>query len=308
MFEPYRTGYIQVDEIHQVFYACYGKDKGKPIFAFHGGPGYGFSYDMLEPFDLSEWNVIAIDQRGCGNSLPIGCIEKNRTNLLVEDIRSVADYLGIRRFSIKGESWGSTLALLFAEKYPEYVVSMILTGVFLGDNEGTLLGKYGGFENFYPEYWDKYIGLLPENKRDRPYESYFEYLMNGTEDEKQRYGRELIFLELLMEMTLPDVERANRICNNLDCYNIAKIESFYTINDFFIEKGYIEKNVDKIKNIPITIVQGRHDLIVPIKSAWQLSQLLPKCELFISELSGHSDTSEVTAKKLKEVVKQHFKY
>lgn len=308
MLEPYRTGYIKVDDIHLVFYACYGKEEGKPIFVFHGGPGYGFSYDMLEPFELSKWNVIAIDQRGCGHSLPVGCIENNRTNLLVEDIKYIADYLGIQHFSIKGESWGSTLALLFAEKYPEYITSMILTGVFLGDNEGTLLGKYGGFENFYPEFWDQYIRLLPENKREKPYESYFEYLMSGTDDEKQKYGRELIFLELLMEMTMPDTKRANRICDDLDCYNIARIESFYTINDFFIERGYIEKNVDKINHIPITIVQGRHDLIVPIKSAWRLSQLLPKCELYISELNGHSDTSEMTAKKLKEIVKQHLKY
>lgn len=308
MFEPYRTGYIQVDDIHHVYYACYGKEQGKPIFAFHGGPGYGFSYDMLEPFDLEKWNVIAIDQRGCGHSLPIGCIKKNRTDLLVEDVRRVADYLDIYRFSIKGESWGSTLALIFAENYPERVVSMILTGVFLGDSKGTLLGRYGGFENYYPEYWDEYIKLLPENKRNRPYESYYEYLLYGNDDEKQKYGRELVFLELLMEMTKPDVDRANRICDNLDCYNIAKIEAFYTMNDFFIEADYIEKHVDKIMNIPITIVQGRHDLIVPIKSAWRLSQLLSKCDFYISELGGHSDTSEITAVKLKEVANQHLKF
>lgn len=308
MVEAYRTGYLAVDDIHQVFYACYGEEQGKPIFVFHGGPGYGFSNDMLEPFDLSEWNIVAIDQRGCGRSLPIGCIEKNRTDLLIEDIREIANYLGIRRFSIKGESWGSTLALLFAEKYPEYVLSMILTGVFLGNSTGTLLGKYGGFEDYYPEYWDEYIKLLPKGKRDRPYEAYFDYLIHGSDDEKQKYGRELIFLEILMEMTKPDVKRANRICDSLDCSNIAKIEAFYTINDFFIEKDFIERHVDQIRDIPITIVQGRHDLIVPIKSAWRLSQLLPKCNLFISELDGHSDTSQTTAKKLKEVAKHHLKY
>lgn len=308
MVESYRTGYLPVDEIHQVYFACYGEEWGKPIFLFHGGPGYGFSSDMLEPFDLSEWNIIAIDQRGCGRSLPVGCTEKNRTDLLIEDVKQVADYLGIHRFSIKGESWGSTLALLFAEKYPEYVLSMILTGVFLGDNTGTLLGKYGGFENYYPEYWEEYVKLLPRDKRDRPYEAYFNYLMYGNDNEKQKYGRELIFLEILMETTKPDVKRANRICDSLDCSNIAKIQAFYTINDFFIEKDYIEEHAEHIKDIPITIVQGRHDLIVPIKSAWQLSQILPKCELFISELGGHSDTSEMTAKKLKEVAKKHLKY
>ena len=308
MIEAYKKSHLRVDDIHSVYFACYGNPEGKSVFVFHGGPGYGFSSDMLDPFDLSRWNIVAIDQRGCGHSLPIGCLEANQTSFLVEDIKCVADHLGLSRFSIKGESWGSTLALLFAEKHPEYVVSMILTGVFLGDNEGTLLGKQGGFENYYPEYWDHYVDLLPQNKRNNPYESYYEYLLNGTYEEKQKYGRELIFLELLMEMTMPDVNRANRICDSLDCYNIAKIESFYTMNDFFIEKGQIERDIDKILHIPITIVQGRHDLIVPIKSAWRIFKMLPKCELYISELGGHSDLSEWTANKLKEVVNQHLSF
>lgn len=308
MLEPYRTEQIQVDSIHKVFFACYGQPNGKPVFVIHGGPGYGFSSEMLEPFDLTRWNIIAIDQRGCGRSLPIGCVENNNTQLLVEDIKTIADHLNLSRFSIKGESWGSTLALLFAEKYPDVISSIIITGVFLGDNEGTLLGKYGGFEAYYPEYWDEYISLLPDNKRDNPYKSYYEYLMKGTEEEKQKYGREIIFLELLMEMTYPDVERANRICDSIDCYNIARIESFYTINDFFIEKEYIEKNIGKIANIPVSIVQGRHDLIVPIKSAWRLSKLLPHGEIYISELGGHSDISESTAEILKRVTEQHLHY
>lgn len=308
MLKPYKTGYIRPDNIHQVYYACYGNTQGKPIFTFHGGPGYGFSHDMLDPFNLDEWNVIAIDQRGCGHSIPIGCIEKNQTNLLVEDIRQIAEHLDIYKFSIKGESWGSTLALIFAEEYPERVLSLILTGVFLGGNSETLIGRYGGFDKFYPEYWNEYINLLPESKRELPYESYFEYLMYGNEEEKQKYGRELIFLEILMEMTFPDVNRANRICDNLDCYNIAKIETFYSMNDFFIEAGYIENHIDRIMDKPITIVHGRHDLIVPIKSAWQLSRLLPKCELIISELNGHSDSSKTTSEILKEVAKQHLKY
>ena len=308
MSSPYRAGYLQADEIHSIYFACDGNERGAAVFVFHGGPGYGFSSEMLDPFDLSKWNVIAIDQRGCGNSLPIGCIEQNVTSMLIEDIKLVADYLGICRFSIKGESWGSTLALLFAEKYPEYVVSMILTGVFLGDSSGTLIGKYGGFENYYPEYWDEYIDLLPVDKRDRPYESYYDYLMHGTDEEKQKYGRELIFLELIMEMTKPDVERANRICDGLDCYNIAKIEAYYTMNDFFIEEGYIEKHIARISHIPLTIVQGRHDLIVPIKSAWRICKLHSCCELFVSELDGHSDTSEETSKRLSKVTTQHLEY
>ena len=108
MSEPYRKELLQVDTIHQVYFACYGNKNGKPLFVFHGGPGYGFTDDMLEPFDLNEWNIIAIDQRGCGNSIPLGCIEENRTDLLVDDVKQIADYLGIQHFLSK-ESLGEQL-------------------------------------------------------------------------------------------------------------------------------------------------------------------------------------------------------
>ena len=308
MYKAYKVGYYQADDIHKVYYACYGNAEKKAFFVIHGGPGYGFTDDMLDAFDLKECNIVAIDQRGCGQSLPLGCIEKNNTQLLIEDIKNIADYLNIQRFSIKGESWGSTLALLFAEKYPHYVSSIILTGVFLGSNDETLIGKNGGFDVFYPEYWKQYLEMLPKEKRKNPYLEYYNYIINGSEEEKYKYSREIVFLEILMEMTVPDVDRANRICDELDCYNIAKIEMFYTINDFFVREKCIENNLCIIKDIPISIVSGRHDLIVPIKSAWIISELHPKCELFISELEGHSDISSEKQQILKRVIKQHEEY
>ena len=150
-------------------------------------------------------------------------LEKNPN--LIEDIKKLADYLSISRFTIKGESWGSTLALLLAERYPQRVKSLILTGVFLGDNSGSLIGKYGGFEKFYPDLWDHYISLLPREKRCQPYEAYNEYIINGSSEEKVKYARELIFIELAIEQPMLDVERANSLCDELDVYNIAKIES-----------------------------------------------------------------------------------
>ena len=306
--DSYKSGYIQVDFLHKLYYACYGNKNGKPIMLFHGGPGYGITSDMLEPFDPTLWNIIAIDQRGCGKSLPIGCLERNSTEFLVDDMRLVADFLSLDKFAIKAESWGTTLALLFAEKYPEYVSSMILTGVFLGDNEGTLLGKFGGFEMFYPEYWNEYVRLLPVEKRNNPYMSYYDYILNGTDEEKQKFGRELIFLENLFSYPVLDEVYANQECDNMDCYNIARIETHYTVNDFFIKKGQIVDHIGRISNIPISIVQGRFDLVVPIKSAWQLSQLHPKCELIISEFGGHADDSEENSRLLKTVINSHLSY
>lgn len=308
MEKSYRSGYLKVDDIHSIYFECYGTYAAKSVLIFHGGPGYGCDLDMLEPFDLHKWNIVMFDQRGCGRSIPKGCLIKNNTQLLIEDVKKLADYLGIHKFTIKGESWGATLALLFAEKYPEYVSSMILTGIFLGDNEGTLIGKNGGFKKYYPDLWEEYIYLLPDDKRKTPYNSYFNYLMNGTPEEKYKYARELIFIELMMELPTPDVERANAICDELDVYNIAKIEAYYTLNDFFVKPNQIIDNAYLLSEILISLIQGRHDLIVPIYSAWNLSKHLNKCSLHIAELGGHSDLSKGTDVIIKNVVNKHLEF
>lgn len=306
--EPFRSGYLKVDDIHSVYFECYGNPYGKAIFIFHGGPGYGCDIEMLNPFDLNKWNVVMFDQRGCGKSIPKGCIKLNHTNLLIDDVKKLATFLGINRFAIKGESWGTTLGLLFAEKYPEYVSSMILTGVFLGDNEGTLLGKNGGFEKFYPELWEEYIQLLPVDKRVSPYNAYYDYILNGTSEEQFKYARELIYIELLMELPTLDFERANTLCDELDVCNIAKIEVYYTINDFFVEPNQIINNIRKLSKIPVSILQGRYDLITPIHSAWTLDKHLENSYFHILEFGGHSDISKDTSEMLKSVANMHLKY
>lgn len=304
MIKPYKEGFLKVDSIHEIYYGCYGNPTGESFFILHGGPGYGCDQDMLLPFDLSYWNIIMFDQRGAGKSKPSGCLQSNNTQELVEDIKKLADYLEVGKFSIKGESWGTTLGLLFAEKYPDYVKSMVLTGVFLGNNSGTLLGLHGGFERFYPEYWNHYIKLLPIEKRCNPYEAYYDYIVNGAAAEQQKFAKELICLELIMEMTAPDMQRAEYICEHLDYVNIAKIETYYTINDFFIEDNKIINDIDALKNVPITIVQGRHDLICPLYSAWLLSEIHPKCRLIVSEMGAHSDFSGNSLELIKNVINE----
>lgn len=308
MIKPYRSGYLKVDDIHSIYFECHGNPCGKSVFIFHGGPGYGCDMEMLYPFDLNKWNVVMFDQRGCGKSIPKGCIHLNYTNLLIEDVKKLATFLRINRFAIKGESWGTTLGLLFAERYPEYVSSMILTGVFLGDNEGTLLGKNGGFEKFYPELWEEYIQLLPKDKRAKPYDAYYDYILNGTLEEQFKYARELIYIELLMELPTLDFERANTLCDELDVCNIAKIEVYYTINDFFVAPNQIINNIPKLSKIPVSILQGRYDLITPIYSAWTLDKHLDKSYFHILEFGGHSDISKDTSKMLKSVANRHLKY
>ena len=308
MIKSYRKGYLKVDDIHSIYFECYGVPQGKTVFIFHGGPGYGCDIEMLEPFDLNKWNVVMFDQRGCGRSTPKGCIKSNCTDLLIEDVKKLAIFLEINRFAIKGESWGTTLGLLFAEKYPEFVSSMILTGVFLGNNDGTLLGKNGGFEKFYPELWDDYLKLLPINKRSKPYDAYYDYIINGTADEQYKYARELIFLELLMELPTLDFKRADTLCDELDVRNIAKIEVYYTMNDFFVLPNQIIANISKLSNIPVSIVQGRYDLITPIYSAWTLSKNLKNSYFHVLEFGGHSDIFKDTSVMLKSVANRHLQF
>ncbi len=307
MNTAYNKGYLKVDQIHELYYECHGNPSGKNVLVFHGGPGYGCDLSMLRPFDLGKWNVVLFDQRGAGKSKPAGELQRNSTQYLIEDVKLLVEYLHLDHILLKGESWGTTLALLFAEKYPECVAAMLLTGVFLGNNDGTLLGLYGGFEKYYPDLWDHYLKLLPPEKRSKPYNAYYEYIVNGAKADQDKYSRELIQLELLTEMSSPDMQRASQICDSIDYVSIAKIESHYTVNDFFVDDDEILKNIYRLNNIPVWIVQGRHDLICPLFSAWQLATSLKKCTFTISEMGAHSDFSGNTLELLKKQIESIYK-
>lgn len=306
MGDPYNKGYLVVDNLHKIYYSCWGEKTGQPLLLIHGGPGYGSDLDMLEYLDLSVWNVIMYDQRGCGKSKPLGEIIDNTTINLIEDIKKLLDYLSIKKVVIKASSWGATLGMVFAEKYPSYVKSMILTGLFIGDNCGTSLGKYGGFEKYYPEYYKEYLSLLKEDEYLNPYKAYYYHIQNGNDEERKRFSRKLIEIECIIEKAEPDLLYANQICNSVDVCSVAKIETHYAMNNFFLESNQIFNNVKSIKDIRISLIHGRHDMITPILYAWKLAQLLNKCDIHIIESCGHSIDTIKGIEVMKKIIQEHL--
>lgn len=307
MIGPYLDGYLKVSDIHSIYYSCWGNRNGKTIMLLHGGPGYGCDIEMLNDLDLSKWNVIMHDQRGCGKSLPLGELEENTTTELVEDVKKLLDYLGINRAVIKGASWGTTLAMIFAQKYPSYVSSMVLIGYFNGGNEGTLLGRYGGFEKYYPDLYSDYLSCLTEEEQKNPYKAYCNYILND-ENKGYQFAENLVKLESLVETTYPDYSYARSVCDSVNVHSVAKIETFYTMNDFFLEKDWILNQYSLLKDIKISIIHGRMDIITPVFFAWQISQQLELCDLYIIEKCGHDIDTEEGKKVLKRVLDEHYQY
>lgn len=303
---PYVDGYLKVSEIHTMYYSCWGNKTGHPILLIHGGPGYGSDESMLEYLDLSVWNVIMFDQRGSGKSKPLGEIFDNTTSTLIEDIKCLLDYLLIKKIIIKGASWGATLAIAFAEQYPSYVKSMILSGFFVGDNHGSLLGKYGGFEKFYPDYYQEYLSLLKEEERINPYKAYYYHILHGNDNEKIFYSRKLIEIESITEKMAPDLLYAEGVCNSVDVCSVAKIETYYSMNDFFLEPNQLFHNISNIQDIHISLVHGRLDLISPVWYAWKLAQIHNKCDLHIIESCGHDIDVPSGINVIKKLIQEHM--
>lgn len=285
--KPYRESYIDTGDGHQLYCAIYGQQDGKPVVLLHGGPGYGCDIDMLAPFDCSAWNILMFDQRGSGKSLTSNhsVIENNTLQLLSDDITLATRWAGFNSFTIKGESWGTTLALYYSQLYPELVRSLILTGVFLGENrESFFNAKY-----CVPDIWFQMLEQFKVGENDDPLRELANILVFGTEELQHELAKKLVTLEIYMADYGKNICSAEKECLTYNYPNIARIEYYYYLNDFFLKPNEILNNCWKINNIPTTIIHGRNDWICPAYSAWKLSKQLPSSELFLISSGYHSD-------------------
>ncbi|MCA9379624.1 prolyl aminopeptidase [Candidatus Dojkabacteria bacterium] len=291
---PYNDGYLQVSDKHKIYYHQYGKPDGEVIIQLHGGPGSNSKPKHVEPYDLKRFRVVLFDQRGCGKSEPKGLLENNTTKDLVEDIERLREHLQIDKWYIHGPSWGSTLALLYAEKYPDRVRKLLLRGVFFASKaEDDWLFKFGA-NQLFPDKFDDFIQLIPENKRDKYLEYLYEVAKGDDEELKEKlliaYGNwEGSILSLIPEKDDDeeiDIERE---------INSSTIMLHYVNNNFFLEDGEIlkDENIQKLKNIPIVIINGRYDIVTPMISAWKLHKALPHSILDIVHLAGHHGSTDV---------------
>lgn len=287
--EPFNTGRLKVSPIHELYYEQVGNPNGKPALFLHGGPGGGLTNDYRRYFDPEIYRVVLFDQRGSGQSTPHASIEENTTWHLVADIEQLREHLRIDRWLVFGGSWGSTLSLAYAEKHPDKVTELVLRGIFLC-RPGEIQWFYQEGTNWtFPDVWEEYLKVIPENERDDMISAYYRRLTGADEKIKVEAARAWSIWEGSTSKLFFDYDSIERFADPEFALAFARIECHYFMNNCFFETdNYLLENVATIRQIPGVIVQGRYDVVCPAKSAWDLHRAWPEAELQIIADAGHS--------------------
>ena len=293
--EPFDSGYIKKG-IHEIYFEQCGNPNGKPAIFLHGGPGGGAGKLARRFFNPKKYRIILFDQRGCGKSKPHTCLDKNTTWHLVDDIESIRQYLNIEKWLVFGGSWGSTLALAYAQKHPKCVTEMVLRGIFmLRERELKWFYQYGASE-IYPEAWKGFINEIAENERDDLINAYRK-IFNGIDVEKKlSAAKAWSKWEASASYINHNPEAIKDSVNAEFALAFALIENHYFVNKGFLDnENQLLDNVDLIRHIPAVIIQGRYDVVCPPSTAYELSSRWPEAKLKIAPFSGHSAfESEIT--------------
>jgi proline iminopeptidase len=286
--EPHRSQRIAVDTLHRLHVEECGNPDGLPVVFLHGGPGAGVSPYHRRFFDPARYRIVLFDQRGAGKSTPRGELRDNTTAHLVHDIEAIRTRLGIERWLVFGGSWGSTLALAYAQAHPTRTLGLVLRGIFLGrpDEVRWFSELDGGARWIFPERWSRYLGHIPPLEHAELVEAYWRRL--ESEDESVRIAAALAWDDweggsttLLHDPTVAGSEGPDSALVH------ARTEAHYFRHACFLEPDQLLRDVERIRHIPATIVQGRYDIICPPRSAIDLAKAWPEAVLDIV-LAGHS--------------------
>jgi proline iminopeptidase len=291
--EPFETGRLKVSPIHELYYEQVGKPDGQPAVFLHGGPGGGLIPEYRQFFDPEAYRVVLFEQRGSGRSTPHANLEENTTWHLVEDIERLRKHLGIERWLVFGGSWGSTLALAYAQTHPDRVTSLVLRGIFLcREKEIRWFYQEGeGASAIFPDVWEEYVRIIPPAEREDMLAAYHRRLMSDDEAVRLEAAKAWSIWEGSTSKLFPDQKLIDHSGEAQFALALARIECHYFVNNAFFDTGnYLIENVDKIRNIPGVIVQGRYDVVCPMMSAWDLHRAWPEADLKIIPDAGHSAT------------------
>ena len=289
--EPFRTGFLRVSDVHEIYFEESGNPDGKPVVFLHGGPGGGTDEKMRRFFDPQRYRIVLFDQRGCGKSKPHASLVDNTTWHLVSDMERLREHLGIRRWQVFGGSWGSTLALAYAQTHPQSVTELVLRGIFL-IRKWEIDWFYqnpGGTAALFPDLWEEYVSLIPKEERGDMVGAYHKRLTSQDPHVVREAARRWSIWEGATSFLRLSPEYLAKFQEDEYAAAFARIECHYFINrGFFETDGHLLRNVDKIRRIPTVIVQGRYDVICPVTSAWDLHRAWPEADLRIVPDAGHS--------------------
>ncbi len=286
--QPYQTHRLKVDDVHELYIEESGSADGIPVVFIHGGPGAGCAECHRRFFDPEKYRIILFDQRGAGKSTPHANLENNTTQYLVADMEAIRKHLGIEQWVLFGGSWGSTLALVYAQAHPEKVLAMVLRGIFLCRPQEINWFYQKGASRLFPDAWQDYCRPIPENERGNMVAAYYKRLTSDNDLVRTKAAKAWSIWEGRTSTLKPSKEVVSSFGNLHTAVSLARIECHYFMNNSFLEPNQILNNTDKIKDLPAIIVQGRYDVVCPMESAWDLHQALPASELDIIPDAGHS--------------------
>ena len=287
--EPYRTQYFRVSDIHELYVEECGNPDGQPVLFLHGGPGAGIGVNHRRLFDPKHFRIVLFDQRGAGKSRPHADLRNNTTWDLVSDIELLRKHLGVKKWMVFGGSWGSTLALSYAETHPESVSHLVLRGIFLCRPEEIKWFYQEGAHWIFPDVWEKYVEPIPPEERSNMVPAFYKRLTSEDEKTRMDAARAWSGWEGATVHLIPDQSTYLKFTGDKMALALARIECHYFMNNcWFRNPNQLLEDAGKIRHIPTVIVHGRYDVVCPVKSAFDLHRVFPEADLQIIPDAGHA--------------------
>ncbi|MCE9632748.1 MAG: prolyl aminopeptidase [Methylophilales bacterium] len=284
--EPYHSGYLEVSPVHQIYYEECGNPHGKPVLVLHGGPGSGCNPGQRRFFDPTHYRIVLFDQRGCGRSLPAGCVDDNSIQALANDMELLREHLGISRWLVFGGSWGSTLALFYASLHAEKITGLLLRGIFLTRPSEIRWFLYE-VGRIFPEAWVRFVEPLSTNEITDILSAYHQRIFNAPENEQLTAAQSWsVFENAIMYLSPPATSAASS--NNSAMIARLRVHLHYLIHDCFLADSPLLAQVEKFRRIPAIIIHGRYDMVCPIQTAYELHQAWSEADFRVVPVSGHS--------------------
>jgi proline iminopeptidase len=306
--EPYRSGMLDVGDGHTLYFEECGNSRGQPALLLHGGPGGGSNPTMRRFHDSNHYRIILFDQRGCGRSTPNASLDANTTWHLVADMERLRETLGIARWQLFGGSWGSTLALAYAQTHPERVESLILRGIFLVRRAELDWFYQEGCSWIYPDAYAAYESVIPPAERGDMIAAYHKRLTHADPDVRLAAAKAWSIWEGSTLSLLQDAERIRQFGADAYALAFARIECHYFVNaGFFTSDGQLLADAGRLRDIPGTIIHGRYDVVTPVKNAWDLKRAWPEAELRIVAEAGHAMSEPGIAHELVSATRRHMR-
>lgn len=286
--DPYDTGFVDVGDGHRLRYERVGTPGAKPAVFLHGGPGGGIAPDHRRLFDPERYDVLLFDQRGCGQSTPHAGLEANTTWDLVADIERLRELMGVSQWLVFGGSWGSTLALAYAQTHPDKVTELVLRGIYFASPAEYRWYYQFGVSEIYPDRWDDFLAPIPANERHDMVAAYRKRLTSDDPVERMKAARAWSVWEGATIKLVPERDFIAGFGEDEFALAFARIENHYFYHHAWLEDDQLLRDVSKIRHIPATIVHGRYDMPCPLRNAWALHKAWPEADFRLIEAAGHA--------------------